>query len=335
LLLGALLHDIGKGFPGDHTEAGIAVVPDIARRLGFPPADVAMLTTLVRHHLLLPDTATRRDLDDPATVESVVSAVVDRHTLELLHALTEADAAATGPGAWNDWKAGLVAQLVARSAAAIAGEPEPEAEPLDPRRLALAEAGELAVDLEGSRLTIVAPDSSGLLWRWAAVLTLHRLEVRSASAVSVSSGRRPMAVTLFDVAPRFGSLPDVEALRLDVRHALEDPRPLAEKLAQRERVYAAERPTSGAPPRVLWIDDASRTSTVVEIRAHDVLGLLYRLSKVLADVGVELRSARIHTIGADVVDTFYVAEADGSAVTEPTRREQIERMLLAACQVAD
>jgi [protein-PII] uridylyltransferase len=332
LLVGALLHDIGKGFPGDHTDAGVAVVPAIAERLGFSPTDITMLTTLVRHHLLLPDTATRRDLDDPATVDTVVSAVRDHHTLELLHALTEADAAATGPGAWNDWKAGLVSQLVARAAAAIAGEPEPEAEPLDPRRLALAEAGQLGVDVEGSRLTIVAPDSSGLLWRWAAVLTLHRLEVRSATAVSVSSSDTPMAVTSFDVAPRFGSMPDVEALRLDVRRALEDPRPLAEQLAQREQLYAADRPLAAAPARVLWVDDASRTSSVVEVRAHDVLGLLYRLTRVLADAGVDVRSARINTIGAEVVDTFYLAEADGSSVTDPARREDIERALLDACQ---
>src|SRR3954447_21001303 len=80
LVLAALLHDIGKGYPGDHTEAGVRVVPTVARRLGLPDRDIGVLVTLVRHHLLLPDTATRRDLDDPVTLQTVADAVGDRST---------------------------------------------------------------------------------------------------------------------------------------------------------------------------------------------------------------------------------------------------------------
>ena len=69
--MGALLHDIGKGFPGDHTDAGVAIVGDIGPRLGFAPEDVDVLVSLVRNHLLLSELATRRDLDDPATVDAV------------------------------------------------------------------------------------------------------------------------------------------------------------------------------------------------------------------------------------------------------------------------
>ena len=101
LLIGTLLHDIGKGFPGDHTEVGMTVVRDIATRLGFPPDDVDTLVNLVRLHLLLPDSATRRDLDDPATAERVAEEVGDRATLDLLAALVEADSLATGPSAWG------------------------------------------------------------------------------------------------------------------------------------------------------------------------------------------------------------------------------------------
>src|SRR6202035_4264614 len=114
LLLGALLHDIGKGYPGDHTDAGVALLPDIGARLGLPARDVETLVELVRHHLLLPDTATRRDLDDPTTITNVARAAGDPVTLHLLGALTEADSRATGPSAWGSWKAGLVADLVAR-----------------------------------------------------------------------------------------------------------------------------------------------------------------------------------------------------------------------------
>ena len=87
LLVGTLLHDIGKGFPGDHTTVGMEVVERIATRMGFAPADVAVLVDLVRYHLLLPDTATRRDLDDPTTIARVARAAGNRLTLHLLAAL--------------------------------------------------------------------------------------------------------------------------------------------------------------------------------------------------------------------------------------------------------
>ena len=326
LVLAALLHDIGKGFPGDHTEAGVRVVPAIARRLGLPARDVDVLVTLVRHHLLLPDTATRRDLDDPVTVQTVADAVGDRLTLELLHALTEADALATGPAAWSDWKAQLVGDLVARTRAVLAGEPPGASAPLDERIAGLAAAGELAVDVDGDRVTIVAPDRPGLLWRWAGVLALHRLEIRAAMATSVGT----TAVTVFDVSPRFGSSPDWDRVRADVRRGYDDTLPLENRLAERERAYA--RPdVRVVPPRVLWVDDASTECTVVEVRAHDAIGLLHRLTRTLADAGLDVRSARISTLGAEVVDAFYVVDAEGARVEDGERRAQIEKLLLTAC----
>ena len=107
--------------------AGETIARDVAARLGFDARDADVLATLVRHHLLLIDTATRRDLDDPATVGAVAEAVGSAGTLELLHALTEADALATGPAAWSAWRGGLVADLVERVAARLAGQRCPTA----------------------------------------------------------------------------------------------------------------------------------------------------------------------------------------------------------------
>ncbi|MGW4893456.1 [protein-PII] uridylyltransferase [Kitasatospora sp. NPDC004240] len=121
LLVAALLHDIGKGWPGDHSEAGEVIVRDVAVRMGFDHEDTETLAVLVRHHLTLIDTATRRDPDDPATVETITKAVAALPQLELLHALTEADATATGPAAWSAWRASLVDTLVERAAAQLAG----------------------------------------------------------------------------------------------------------------------------------------------------------------------------------------------------------------------
>ena len=85
---------------------------------------LALVVGIVRHHLLLPDTATRRDPEDPGTMTIVRDAVADSvELLELLHALAPADAKASGPAAWSDWKAGLIADLVRRSRAAMVDGP--------------------------------------------------------------------------------------------------------------------------------------------------------------------------------------------------------------------
>lgn len=114
LVVAALLHDVGKHDPHgrDHSEVGAELAAGVATRCGFEPGDVDTLDFLVRQHLLLPRTAVHRDLDDPDTVAEVAAVVGDQDRLELLAALTEADARASAPAAWTSWRAGLVHRLV-------------------------------------------------------------------------------------------------------------------------------------------------------------------------------------------------------------------------------
>ena len=148
LMLGALIHDIGKGRGGDHSVVGAELATAIGNRLGLWPSDVATLTAMVRYHLLLPETATRRDLDDPATVQRVVDALEgDGTLLDLLHSLAEADSLATGPGVWGDWKSSLIGELVRRCRLLMAGEELPQPDPLAPEQLAIAEEGGVHVSL--------------------------------------------------------------------------------------------------------------------------------------------------------------------------------------------
>ena len=154
LVIGALLHDLGKGYPGDHTERGEELVAAIGPRMGFDERDTAQLVGLVRHHLLLPDVATRRDLDDPETIDMVAEAVGTVGFLDLLHALTEADSLATGSSAWSPWKAELVEELVERvrirlgSAAGPEGGQERRSPFPTADILALMGAGDIAVDID-------------------------------------------------------------------------------------------------------------------------------------------------------------------------------------------
>ncbi len=325
LLIAALLHDIGKGWAGDHRLTGEVVARDIAARLGLAPADAGLVAGAVRHHLLLPQAATRRDLDDPVTVAQVAEVVGSRPLLELLHALTIADARATGPAAWNDWKAGLVNDLVQRVGAVLGGGQPTEPLPLRPEQVALAAGGEPAVLVRGPEVTVVAPDRPGLLWQAAGVLASHRLAVRSANATSCG----PMAVTAFTVAHQYGDPPDATLVTSDLRRALTGQLDVAQRLGRRE--LAAIRPTVPvAPPQVTLVDDASHTATVVEVRAHDAPGLLWRVGRALGECGLDVRAARVETLGAEAVDVFYVVGADGALVRDAGTRGQIAAAVLGA-----
>jgi [protein-PII] uridylyltransferase len=325
LLLGALMHDIGKGFPGDHSVVGEPIAAGVARRIGLSADDIDVVAALTRHHLLLPDTATRRDSQDPVTMRIVTDVVGDSgEMLDLLHALTIADAAATGPAAWSDWKAGLVTTLVRRVRAAMAGGAPPRPLSLDARRVALAEAGAFTVDVDGQQVVVAALDSPGLLSRTSGVFALHSLDVRSAS-VATHSG---MAVNSFTVAPRFGRLPDAAVLRTDLKRALDGTLPLAERLSAKERAY--ERADSrNPPPRVLWFDEAT-DATVLELRAADSIGLLHRVTASIEQCGLDIRSAMVATLGASVVDSFYVTGRDGKPIDADETRQLVSARVLEA-----
>jgi len=325
LLLAALLHDVGKGWPGDHSVTGEVVARDVGRRMGLPAPDVELVASAVRFHLLLPMVATRRDLDDPVTVKQVATTVRSRVLLELLHALAIADGLATGPAAWNDWKATLVADLVRRVESVLDGDPMPQPAPLRDDQLALAAEGAPAATVRGSEVTVVAPDRPGLLWRAAGVLASHRLTVRSANATTVGN----TAVTVFDVEPEFGDPPDATLVAADLRRMLQGRLDVEDRLDRRARAVRP-RAASVPAPRVSLIDDASETATVVEVRAHDAPGLLWRVGRALGECGLDVRAARVETLGAEVVDVFYVTDGDGKPLAADDLRRTIAHSVLAA-----
>jgi [protein-PII] uridylyltransferase len=341
LLVGALLHDIGKGYPGDHTEVGETLVRLVARRMGFDDADVVTLVELVRLHLLLPDTATRRDIDDPATIQGVVTEVGDRGTLELLAALTEADSLATGPAAWGSWKAGLVADLVRRTGASLAGEPvEERATPLvtDRHRHLMRQVGRLGrsiVVADGSQVTVVAGDRAGLLAAVTGVLAMHGLDVRTANVASEGD----YAVEVFTVEPARARWPDWDLVADELEAVLRGRVSLEQRLAERARTYdhAGRRRAARPVATQVSVDNrASTLSTVVEVRAADAVGLLHRVTTALFRCSLDVVAARVSTLGAEVVDAFYVREDDigepghGAKVTDPGRIRDVDRAVRAA-----
>ncbi len=333
LVVGALLHDIGKGFPGDHTDVGMAVVETIATRMGFGPADVTILVDLVRHHLLLPDTATRRDLDDPTTITNVAQAAGDRVTLHLLGALTEADSRATGPSAWGSWKAGLVTELVSRADRVLAGERAATGPDLllEAHRDLMDEvrrSKQPSVQLDPPYVVVASPDRPGLFSSVAGALALHNMDVRAANV----SGSDGVAVEVFTVEVARGTWPDTAKLREDLAAVLSGELAIAERLLERETLYPVRRrAAAGQLGREVGVDNAaSDSATVLEVRAPDEVGLLHRILRALYEANLDVASARVSTLGELVVDAFYVRDSGGGKVTDAGRLEAIKGAVWAA-----
>lgn len=328
LLLGAWLHDLGKGYPGDHSVASADLMHDISTRMGFAAEDQHTLAKLTREHLLLPDTATRRDVRDPATVAKVAEVVEDMTTLELLHALTEADGKATGPSAWSSWKGALVDELVTAVAARLGGAPPIDRRwQLDPGLQALVDeaAGTLLVRPQGSTVVIVSPDRPGLFCKLAGVLCLHGLEVLTADVRSAGG----TAVDSF-VFHRPAGDGDWDRFRGDLERALGGSLDLDTRIAERAHNYRLQYRGAGPPlPYAVTVDnDASGDATVVEVRGSDALGVLYRIAYAFADLRLDIRHAKVLTLGSEIVDSFYVVDSEGRKIEDAPRVADIQRAVL-------
>jgi len=328
LVVGALLHDIGKGYPGDHTDVGMGLVRTIAERMGYPDGDVDILVAMVQHHLLLPDIATRRDLDDSGTVLAVAESVENHCLLSLLAALTEADSLATGPSAWSSWKAELVGDLVARVDYVLTGGDMSDLVvglfPSTEQRVLL-EGGEEVIWGDGSTLTVVTTDRPGAFSKVAGVLALNGLDVLDASAHS-EGGR---ALSVFKITAVFKQIPDWPHVVEQVERALTGRLAISARLGERSRIYS-QPPTSARPatPRVTVDNEASALATVLEVSCPDGVGVLYRITRAFAELDLDIVSARVQTIGSDVVDAFYLRDGTGSKITDPDHLTEIELSVL-------
>ena len=330
LLFSALFHDIGKGTEEDHSERGERLIEPLARRIGFSDEDVEIIKLLVKHHLLLSATATRRDLDDPATISSVAEVIPDLQTLELLHALSIADGEATGRAAWTEWKASLVSELVKRVELAITDNTVALQPELTDSQRAKADKGELSVSIEDRAsiysIEIVVPDKTGLLSTVAGVLNLLRLDVRSAR--TKSHGNSAVMEWLVIPDPHAPTLTE-KVLHHELEEALRNKSSLTQRIEERIAAYA-QLPTIPVPDPVVDIfADAATDATIIEVRSHDRPALLFGIGDSITKSNIDIRSAIVTTLGAEAIDTLYVTEIGGGPLS-PARAEEVATRLRSA-----
>jgi len=283
---------------------------------------------MIEHHLLLPDVATRRDLDDDGTIKSVASSVKTISLLSLLDALTEADSIATGSSAWSAWKADLVRELVARVQYVLLGgkiDDVIEATFPNQEQLDTMIAGEEVLSGDQFELTVITNDRPGVFSKIAGVLALNGHDVIGADAFS-EGGR---ALSVFSVAEKSYEIPKWEEISQQVRLALDGRLALAARLGERSRIYTSVS-TSAKPfePKVEVDNLTSDFATVLEVSCPDGVGVLYRITRAFAELDLNIVRARVQTLGSDVVDAFYVLDAKGRKIQDLDHLKEIELAVL-------
>ena len=326
-LFAALFHDIGKGTQEDHSERGERLIEPLAARIGFAEPDIATLKLLIKHHLLLSATATRRDLDDPATIASVTSVIPDLQTLELLHALSIADGQATGRAAWSDWKESLLSELVSRVTSALTDNTIATAPIFTEEQITFARTGQLRVIIEDRDpdfvIEIIAPDKPGLLSVVAGVLNLARFDVRSARTQTVEKS----AVMKWLVTPnQYAPTVDSTLIHQMISDALVDASELSAKISQRIADYASLPSIPVPSPVVETFMDAATDATIIEVRSHDRPALLFGIGEAITKCQIDIKSAIVTTLGAEAIDTLYVTEIGGGGLTQSRAQEVADRL---------
>ncbi len=377
LLLGALLHDIGKNGEGDHVAVGARAAASVLDRMALPPRTRDLAQFMVEHHLLLADTATRRDLGDDDQVLDVAATVGDPERLAALYLLAVADAGATGPLAWTPWRATLVRELVAKVQRVLErGDVGAEtAERLTARAdevrallsredpaaierfllrmprsyflnlpvpqiaaqfpLIAAPIGALEVRTASAlgprpgthALTVVAADRPGLLSLLAGALSLAGLSILTAQVFTTEDGT---AVDLFEVEGAFEAEIGEERwreFRTTLRKALEGRISLEYRVGQKRAYYPPSR--AGIPVEVSLDNDISDFFTVIEVGAPDRIGLLFDITRTLAELRLDVHLAKVATYGERVIDVFYVRDVLGRKVEDPEQTAEVERALAA------
>ncbi len=375
LVLAALLHDIGKGHHEDHAQRGGKLVAGIAKRLGLTEAETSCLSFLVEKHLFLTVTALRRDLEDDAFIRQCAEQIQTPERLTMLYLLSIADAKATGPTAWTEWKGALlleislkIAHLLERKDATLPDKSQGAGWMLEQVRALMGKAapadgailpeeyllsfppeevahhlrlrdrlthGKQAITEAGDHtlfwsVLVMAHDSTGLLAKICGTLALHGLNVVSAQIFTWEDGTAVDVLNVRPAAEQSFAEQDWRALGEDLNLALKNRLGLSHRLVDKFRTAfrSPGQKNVQAAPRVVIDNKASEQYTIIEVFANDRPGLLYDITRTLADFEINIHRARISSDGDQVVDVFYTLDSFATKINSPSFQEEISKALL-------
>ena len=388
LCVALLLHDIAKGRGGDHSILGAEVARSVCPRLGLSVEETEIVAWLIRHHLLMSETAFRYDLNDPMTITNFAREVQSPERLNLLLVLTVADIRAVGPNVWNGWKAALMRELYARTMAVLRGENADEAMRHLEAEAKSALAAQLATDWSEEEISAHmgmfyasywTSFDSECLYRHAEMsrqhlgeekllsISLNPDKQRNATEVvimtdddaglfsRIAGGVAALGYNIVDAritTRKDGITLDALWIQDQQKQAITDKAEMAhiqkgltktlkglldidEAVERRHRQTPSRIRRIAAPARVLINNNASKNHTVIEINGKDAPGLLYRITRKMADLGMQIQMASVSTYGDRVVDVFYIKDGFGLKLTSETRINTLQRELLEVLRESD
>ncbi|MFP7674216.1 [protein-PII] uridylyltransferase [Marivita sp. S0852] len=375
LYVALLLHDIGKGRDEDHSVLGAKIARKVALRLGLSKQEVATVEWLVRYHLLMSDTAQKRDIADPRTVRDFAKAVQTRDRLDLLCVLTVCDIRGVGPDTWNNWKAVLIRALYRQTRRALEDGMEAlnrenrgaeakkalraELADWDAKSLRIETArhyppywqglhltahkvfaellrdindDEIKIDIhpdedrDATRVCFALADHPGIFSRLAGAVALVGANVVDARTFTSKDGFATAAFWIQDgdgspyADTRIPRLRQMISKTLRGEVVTGDAMKPRDKLKKRERAFRV-------PTSITFDNDGSEIYTIIEVDTRDRPGLLFDLTRTLANANVYIASAVIATYGEQVVDTFYVKDMFGLKFHSENKQKALEMKL--------
>ncbi|HHI88856.1 MAG TPA: [protein-PII] uridylyltransferase, partial [Hellea balneolensis] len=331
--LACLFHDVGKA-EGDQCADGARLATQACLRLGLSHADTETISWLVRTHLLMSETAQRRDISDPETIKTFARAVGSLKRLQMLTALTVVDIRAVGPGIWNDWKGELLRQLYYSARTSLMGmelETRPQsfgdesayerAREKAKRKTHYVKA-KLNRNNDITELWVLTRDRPHLFADLAGAIASAGASIVSAKLHTAEDGRVFNRFYVQNPEGRaFGRLnknrlKDLEARTLAAaRGEFSGDIPQTNLISRRARAIPVH-------PRIS-IERQTGPDMMIEITARDRPGLLYGLASVLADHDLSVRSAHIEVLGPKAIDVFYCSYEGESELREQSLRSAL------------
>ena len=339
LHLALLLHDLGKGFEDDHVQVGVRIAQDVSESLGLTPEERDIVVFLVRNHMTMTDLALRRDVEDEALVLRFAVECGSPERLRMLYLSSVCDLAAVGPDTLTDWKKEMLGALYRGAAAHLVGPRErtkmvgreDEESAVEETELAARAAVE-QVAVEGTYLaenqtvlfTVATQESltRGVFHKITGALARKGCQILDAEIDTSDKGAILDRYRVIDPDYADGPPPErIDEISAAIRTALlsdSDDRPRFRRTWQ-----ITENGEPARPGRVEVDNGTSRDCTILDIFAFDRPGLLYDVARALFDLDLDVRRAKIATYHDQVVDVFYVTDAEGQKITAPFRLAEI------------